>query len=442
MSIYDDRFSNHTIHENIKQTKIKLENLISDFKDSIETEHLNRILGVFLYAESRLDNLDSSLVPINILNQIDKLAKNINTDLTNFENSKDQNQLESATTKADNVLTQIQQLPKFEISSELENLPSYISKLKISIDSIIKKLLDKKEIANNELISLNKQIEKNKNDLKNLSNIIETQKARLDTAITEFQKQFSEAEDRRRETFDNKVKEYDGTVQQNIKSLQQDINSFKNEKKDIIDKTVEEYKNKTNNNIELLNKKIEEIIKDHQNNSEETIKYLENTKAQAAKLLNIISNIGVTGNYNKIANQERRTANWLRGIAIVFMIIGIVVISEIVFKISTIGFDWKLLLSRVGVTLVILIPAFYLVKESANHRKNEIRNRKMELELASINPYLELLPEKEKIELKSKLTEKFFGQSETLIDGKETVTTSSLFELLEKVLVILSKRFK
>ena len=31
---------------------------------------------MFLYAQSRLDNLDSSLVPINILNQIDKLVKN------------------------------------------------------------------------------------------------------------------------------------------------------------------------------------------------------------------------------------------------------------------------------------------------------------------------------------------------------------------------------
>jgi len=143
---------------------------------------------------------------------------------------------------------------------------------------------------------------------------------------------------------------------------------------------------------------------------------------------------------NRIANQERVSANILRVVAIVFMIAGVVVIGTVVFNISKTGFDWKLILSRIGVTITILIPAFYAARESDKHRQREIKNRKMELELASIGPYLELLPDEKKIELKSALTEKLFGQPDTLTEKGEIVNVNSLFNLLEKLLTNLTKR--
>ena len=269
---------------------------------------------------------------------------------------------------------------------------------------------------------------------------IENQKGRLDSAISQFQSQFSESEDRRKETFENQMNTRNENFQEFRQKIDIEINTFLEQKRQEVAETLNSFNEETKSNTEELKKTADALYRAHEKEAEDTIKFIEQKREEAKKLLDIIGNIGFTGNYNRIANQERVSANILRVVAIVFMIAGIVVIGTVVFNISKTGFDWKLILSRIGVTITILIPAFYAARESDKHRQREIKNRKMELELASIGPYLELLPDEKKIELKSSLTEKLFGQPDTLVEKGEVVNVKSLFNLLEKLLTNLTKR--
>lgn len=174
------------------------------------------------------------------------------------------------------------------------------------------------------------------------------------------------------------------------------------------------------------------LLRSHKKEAEDTIIFLTQKRDEAAKLLNVVGNITFTGNYNRIANQERRTANILRGVSLTFMIAGIIVIGTIVLHISQPGFDWKLIPFRIGIGAIFFIPVLYAARESDRHRQREVTSRKMELELASIGPFLELLPEDKRIELKSKLTEKFFGQPESVLISEKDgfVSGNSIFGLL------------
>ena len=269
---------------------------------------------------------------------------------------------------------------------------------------------------------------------------IENQKSRLDSAISQFQTQFSEAEDRRRESFENQMNTRNEEFQNFRQKIDSELNSFLDQKRQEVTQTITNFNEETKESVEDLKKTADALYKSHEKEAADTLKFLKQKREEAARLLGIIGNIGFTGNYNKIANQERRSANILRFLAIIFMIAGIFVIGTVVFNISKTGFDWKLVLSRIGVTITILIPAFYAARESDRHRQREIRNRKMELELASIGPYLELLPDEKKIELKSRLTEKLFGQPIEATEKADSINARSLFSLVEKILTNLTKK--
>ncbi|MDF0535853.1 hypothetical protein PY479_16410, partial [Shewanella sp. A32] len=77
------------------------------------------------------------------------------------------------------------------------------------------------------------------------------------------------------------------------------------------------------------------------------------------------------------------------------------------------------------------IPAAYAAKESSKHRELENHNRRAELELASLDPYLEKLPKETKDKVKEELTVKFFGLNQLHQMEEESVTIKDIINLLK-----------
>ena len=64
---------------------------------------------------------------------------------------------------------------------------------------------------------------------------------------------------------------------------------------------------------------------------------------------------------------------------------------------------------RLLYAIAITAPAWYTARESARHRSNSDRARQTEL-LASIGPFIELMPEEKKVEIREALTKSYFGR--------------------------------
>ena len=79
------------------------------------------------------------------------------------------------------------------------------------------------------------------------------------------------------------------------------------------------------------------------------------------------------------------------------------------------------------------IPAFYTARESARHRTNSDRAKQRELELATLGPYIELLPSEVKSVVRERLTERYFGGSveEHKIDSP--IDLEGIIKLIETV---------
>ncbi|MBU0938015.1 MAG: hypothetical protein KJ715_03610 [Gammaproteobacteria bacterium] len=145
-----------------------------------------------------------------------------------------------------------------------------------------------------------------------------------------------------------------------------------------------------------------------------TLTDLNSFRDDAARIVQVVGNIGVTGNYQRIANSESESANfWRWATVIIFGAgIGIAIATFIKFWHEPFSQDTAIsVLIRLFYAVVITSPAIYTARESARHRTNADRARQTELELASIGPFIELLPEDSKVAIRAGLTSSYFGRT-------------------------------
>ena len=146
----------------------------------------------------------------------------------------------------------------------------------------------------------------------------------------------------------------------------------------------------------------------------ETLKELEEQRKNAARIVQVVGNIGVTGNYQQIADKEKSAANFWRWATVLIFAAGICVAAATIYKFWDQPFStettWSVVI-RLLYAIAITAPAWYTARESARHRTNSDRARQTELELASIGPFIELMPAEKKIEILEALTKSYFGRT-------------------------------
>lgn len=190
---------------------------------------------------------------------------------------------------------------------------------------------------------------------------------------------------------------------------------------------------------ETYEKEVSELKENISENTTKLIEELETKLKESKKLVNVIGNIGATGNYQKIADYHKGQANMWRWIALGFMVILVGLLIWTIYHITDGEFNWKVAIVRIVAFSALLYPATYASKESGKHRKLENINRKSELDIASISPFIEILPDEKKQEIKEKMVEKFFGNNNGLDIDDKTSKKDELsvggFEKLLKALI-------
>lgn len=217
----------------------------------------------------------------------------------------------------------------------------------------------------------------------------EAQKTRIDSLISQHQETFLTAQENRSSEYSSFISEKGGTFRE----------------------TQDEHASK----FEALHQQQAEA-------GQERIDNLQESCDRAKEIVGIIGNIGVTGNYQKIANEEKKAANVFRWIAVgcfVAMLIAVILVLHSSF--SAEACDWSMALFRVITAAIFAVPGIYCAMESNKHRKIEQENRRLELELASISPFLEKIDDKDAETILKELAPKYFGNHVANNDGTPLV---------------------
>jgi hypothetical protein len=162
----------------------------------------------------------------------------------------------------------------------------------------------------------------------------------------------------------------------------------------------------------LLDTNFKSFISNATTDSTTLIKEISDKKDQAAQIVQVVGNIGVTGNYQQIATAEAGQANLWRWVTVTIFGIGIAVAVATFWRYwgePVSGVNAASIAVRLLYAIAITAPAWYTAKESARHRTNADRAKQTELELASIGPFIELMPVEKKNAIREEMTKRYFG---------------------------------
>lgn len=423
MNTIQERFKQHPIHgelltllEEIRQTKLPV---FADGDTEVESEEYRtarsgfaRFRRVVAYIAKSLRRSDAELWTVNSLAVAHGAVERLKAGLVNFEATSNVDVLQDA---ADVALDQWRSAAIPQIQTNAKAATQVLEDFRTEAAFAIRSL-EETDLA----------IRRKEAEILSSSESFAEGIARMSVEIEAFKAQF--------EAQKTRVDDLVTAQQEAFNSAQTERSNLFTRESQARNSTFEQWTKDADNRVEGLMHITNEKAKEH-------LEEMDEHKARAKEILGIVAASGVSGHYQKTAWREWVSAEALRVLALIcFGIMGFV-IYHVVDSVKTPDFRWEMALFRVGVGLAFLVPAYYCGRESAKHREAEKRNRRLQIELATIEPYLEKLhddPTMREI-LKEKANSYFMGQTlkEPNDDVDATLASKDLKKFEERVMDLL-----
>lgn len=394
MAEYEDQFQQHPVHEVLDQLEAVLNQKLKHPLDGATPDHLDRLKQSVSFIRQRLEIASPVLNSAARLNGIIKGLQNALTEVNSFVANGNAAHLANASNQVDGPIAAAATLP---------SLPGESTSVKAT-DAV-----SFKKVAEQIIDQLRSQVE-------------ETAKSQ-----EKFKNQAIELEEKAK-AIQTQLDSVEVTATAKLEEIEATFNSEESERKSDFLKTQKERDQEFSNRLKKL-----------EDSTAESIRAIDEKRKEAERIVQLVGNVGLTGNYKGAGAEEKKTADRLRSQALWCFIGTFVVMAGTLILTAIEGFNPWLAFFRMASALFLLIPGTYAAKESARHRMLENRHRRAELELATIDAYLESLPEDKRSEIKAGLTPKFFGQ-EVQQPQKVDVTGSALIGLLKDAISALSKK--
>lgn len=396
MATFEEQFENHPIHDGLAQ----LEAAISqDFKhklDDVAVDNIDRLRQAVAYIRSSVESASPVLNSAARLSGIQKGIQAALNEVNQFISNGNSAHLANASNQIDGPIANCGALALLADRKGLASAKDAVSFKKLA-QEVISDLRTETETAKAKNHELLDKISELKNSLSELRTQLEGLEGSATAKLGEIESSFKAEETERDATF--KKAETDRTK--------------------AFDDAVEAWKKQAADSLNELDSK----------------------KTEAERIVQLVGNVGLTGNYQGAGKEEKLAADRLRSLALFCFGGTFIVIAATLFASVIEGFDPWQAFFRLGAALFLLVPGGYAARESSRHRVLENRHRRAELELATINAYLDDLPPDQKHKIKAELTAKFFGKElPTEASPKGDISGSKIVGLLEKAIDALSNK--
>ena len=395
MSVREEQFENHGVHTVISQLDAAIKKKGAKDLSDDAVDNLDRIRQSTAFIRNRIEVASPILTPSNRLDQIQKSVQGCLNEINQFQSNGNEGHLANASNQIDAALNNAVVVISLE-----QPEPSIKAKDAVSFKSLAEEIITSLRDKANAVDDRAGEVESNLSDLESRQeeqkNNLDSLQSTLDSKLQELESRFASEQTERSTQFESQADEIQKSADENLSSISQSADA--------------------------------------------TLSRLSEKQNEAKRIVGLIGNIGLTGNFKGAASREKKSADRLRIVALGCFLGMVAVVLATLFLSVKNGFDPWLALFRLGAALSLIVPGAYAARESSRHRTLENRNRRAELELASIDAYLEALPEDKRSEIKADLTGKFFGQTSEDEKPESDVTAGSLANLLKEAINALGKR--
>ena len=351
------------------------------------------------YSESKTHQLEVILYK---LNNIDTILENIDQDILGTTISSDYNNCKTYTTNI------------------IKNNDSSLTYLNNTLDTMFSKIyeyVDFKMLLGNRS-EIKKYIREYKYNISRQSEILENEVNDIKDLIRERKDEINNENSELNKSL-NTFKEELNTINEQKDKLKQKINEMLETEKEGLKIQLDDETKKLNEQyikiIEEYNQKFETLSTSYKNSFDSLLTQLKEKEKQISELVGIVGTKSKIGEYKKNADSSRiERIIWQSTTIILFLIaFGIMIYVTLTSKNYNNFTIFKYIVSA-----ILMGAAAYTSKQASNARKDEVYYRKQQLELASIDVYLESLKPESREEIKKNLSDKLFGQAKNTYTNK------------------------
>lgn len=411
-----DTFTNHPVFEKLEQLS---QLLTSDgAREKIGSENMFFFEASLNYIKDRLRLTIPVLVQeaemTNLNSEVDAGLAQLNA----FMGNNNIGHVNNATNNINSAINRVKNLP-FPLAKGDFDFSKVISSFQKLAEDNYKRLETLNSKIQEDLKATEKDLAAKKQQIETLEKQLVEKDTEIKNALTKHSAEFEALKTKSTSEIDEEKRKFNTSIEADRKTF-----------KERFDTDNESYKKTFNDTKTSLDDQSTQIIEG-----------LNSKLGEAKKIVNIIGNVGVTGNYQNIANRHSLSAEIFRGIALFFMVLMSGLLIWSIIDLSTGEFNLYKSLVRILAAAVLTYPAVYASRESTRHRNLETKNRNLELELASLGPFIELLPEDKKQKIKEDLVNKYFGNSIAAEknDEGEDISINVMEKLLKALLPYVKK---
>jgi predicted phage tail protein len=351
------------------------------------------------YTRSLLDGANSILIPSNTLDPLAAAIAQCTSHIKSFEESGDPSYLSAAWTNATPILNAVSALPIIKARRDTRGLATAISSFEDKLIADVEQVSARAEQFNTSLDDL--QTERN-----NLATEIEEQRGKLAQAIDTFSTQFTADQEARQEQYTSTL----NAAKEELATAHKQGEEFYDQDEARHIEQIAKFKTTFGELTTDIKTAAETAAQAHAEQAAEIITDLEEQLTQAKHLVEMIGEVTMTGHYQRNASEQKKVADQLRWATIIVGVLAIVsaVVSTvlgIMYRERVEFFDF---FTHATVTVALGGLATFLASQSHRHRVREEEYRSLELELATLDPFLNSLDEEERQRIKTELAMRYF----------------------------------
>jgi hypothetical protein len=403
MSRWDDQFDEHAVFAALAAAREQLDSISAQIEDTAERESQVRLIRVCEYVEAALRAADPELVPFPVLDQLAQAANQITSYLQQYAAAPSSTWLDNSNGQADALLQQVLLISPRVTPSDVQELQSAVSTFRRSAGQHLRNIEGEVAMVRSDAQTVETQVAAQETK-------IQAQDARLDAVVTEYQAQFSAAQEQRQTQFAQVLEEGRTNLRETTEESKLALKVAVDEATEQLEELLVDAEEKSRAALTAAQERADAQHEELTTESSAKMKQLDELLAKAVRTVGAIGSTGMAGGYKIVADEEKKQADRWRITAAVALLGAIAATIFAVVHGVEHGFQVDTFFAKWAISVPFAALAGYAARESSKHREESTGNRKIELQLASLDTYLVNLPEAEQNKIRAKLADRFFGE--------------------------------
>jgi len=373
---------------------------------------LGTIAAMVAYVREILRDADPSIVTDNLLTALHNSAGQVQSSITAYVNAGGAGHLHNAVAELEGSMSQVARIavtasrqPNDRARAALAAYHDQVSGLTQLVRGHVQEL----EVRASALASSIQQLETRLSGLENRGEAnLASQQTTFDTLQAQRQSTFDTSQAQRQETFEADFAKQRSQTATALEEWRQATDLAlaaagrrMNEKHAEVETLLE-------TGLRMFANAVETTRADSKDSVDKIIAALEVRRGEADKLVGIIGERGVTSTYQRTADEARLEMILWQTLTV--GVLGALLYATIQHFVPALekGWNWGVGGARIMVSVVALLTASYTGAQAKIARDTVRKNRRREMDLSALGPYLADLPDDQRNLLRSKIADRYF----------------------------------